>query len=652
MCGIAGVVSLGPPLGEDDERLAASMTAALAHRGPDGSGLLADERCALGNRRLRVTDLSDAAAMPMVGEESGAWLSFNGAITNFRELRRSRRLDARRPLRTGSDTEVLLRLWEERGAGCLSELSGMFAFALYDRRGGTFHLARDFYGLRPMFYAVKNGRLHFASEIKALLKAPGLAGELDREALWHYFTLGYVPGRATPFSGIRELPAGRRLEVELRSGKLREIEFHRLSYEPDESLSEEAAAGRLRELLLESVSRCLSSDAPAGLTLSGGFDTSGLLGLAKELGVSRRVHTFSLRIDSPSFDESRWQRLMVDWARPIHHEITVRPEDVEEQLYRSVAHMDEPSADGAVIPSLLLAKAAGEHVSVLLSGEGGDEVFNAYETHRAWRARGLYRGLVPAPARRLIAGLARLLPASYEKLSFDFLSKRFTEGAELGVPESHLHWRHVLGEDEKRRLLPGWAPSRPTAALFRELYDSLPFEDELNRLSALDLRYYFIDDLMVKNDRMLMARSIETRFPYMDRSVVEFASRIPTGLKLKGFRGRHIQKAALRGLVPPEIERRGNMGLEMPHSLWFLGALRPLAEKHFARERISRSGLLDPDAVSALWAEHLAGRRDNGRALWAVLNFSVWHELYVDGGGWEQHLLRPAPAPEPARLSS
>lgn len=638
MCGIAGTLSLGSSLSEGDHALTRRMTEVQRHRGPDGRRELGDARAALGAARLKTTDLSEAASQPMAADDGAAWIAFNGAVTNFRALREELGLDRKRPLRTASDTEVVLRLYEELGDAFLSRLTGPFAFCLYDRARARALLVRDFYGLRPVFYLVLGDRLHFSSELIGLLEVPGWDRRLDREALWDYFSLGYIPGRRTPFAEIRELPAGHLLEVDLRTGRFTEKRFYEPGYAPDESLTEPEAARGVRERLRDAVARNLTADAPVGLTLSGGIDTSSLLALAKDLGVSRGLHTFSLRVDEPSFDESRFQKLMVDFARPIHHEITVGPREVLACLTSTIAHLGEPSADGAAAPTFLLARAARRHVGVLLSGEGGDEIFNAYETHRALRPRRLYRRLVPDLARRAVRALAARLPVSREKLSFDFLAKRFTEGAELGVPEAHVYWRHVLSEEEKGRLFAGAGPERPTASLFRELFDRLPFPDELDRLSYLDLRYFFTDDLMVKNDRSIMAHSIETRFPYMDRPLVEFAASIPSRFKIKGMKGRCVQKLAMRGLLPPEILRRGNMGLELPHSLWFLKAFRPLAERWFTRERVERSGLLRHEEVLRLWREHLEGRRDNGRALWSILNFLIWFDLFVAKGDYREHL--------------
>jgi asparagine synthase (glutamine-hydrolysing) len=648
MCGIAGILSLGGRLEEPDKALLRSMTEALRHRGPDSRGELVSGRAALGSAPLRVTDLSAAADLPMASDSGDLWLTYNGAVTNFSALSREHSLGQDRPLRTRSDAEVVLRLYEKLGPGFLSALSGQFAFCLYDRAREKALLVRDFYGLRPVFYLRHAGRLYFASEIKALLEVSGWDRRLDRAALWHFFSLAYLPGSSTPFAEIKELPAGRLLEIDLRSGAVEEKTYFSASYEPAPDLSEADAASGLRQRLFGAVERSLATDAPCGLTLSGGMDTSSLLGVAKELGLSRKLHTFSIAMQERSFDETPYQRLMADFSGSIHHEIPVGPRDVLECFHSVTAHLDEPSGDGAAAPFFLLAREARKHVSVLLSGEGGDEIFNAYETHRACRARQLYRRAVPGPVRSALRALAAGLPVSRKKLSFDFLAKRFTTGAELGAPEAHLYWRHVLGEEEKRGLMTFASPEKNTGELFREFFDELPYADELDRVSHLDLWYYFVDDLMVKNDRCAMAHSVETRFPYMERDVAGFASAIPNKFKIKGLKGRCVQKLAMRGLLPPAILRRSNMGLEMPHSLWFFGDFRGLAEKYFSRARVERSGLLRFEAVDGLWREHLSGRRDNGRTLWCILSFLLWFDMFVYEGNYKQFLQggsRPLPAP-------
>ncbi len=642
MCGITGVVGLGQDLRKGDQVTVRRMAAMLRHRGPDSIGFHDAPRVSLGNTRLSILDPSPAGALPMATHDGRVWIAYNGEVTNFKELDRRYGLRLKYPFRSRTDTEVLLYLYRERGIDFIEELTGQFAFALYDADLGRLWLARDFFGIRPLFVRRTADRLYFASEIKSLTSTPDFDDSLDTEGLYHFFSLAYLPGRHTPFECIDEPQGGELIEVDLASGRVSSRPYYELNYQPDyygSSLNEADLTEALYWEMRDSVRRNLISDAPLGLTLSGGFDTSTMLALSRQVvGPEAPIHTFSIRIDEASYDESFYQQLMARFADTIHHEIVVGPQDVADHLEEHMAFLDEPTGDGAAIPSYILAKRASEHVKVLLSGEGGDETFNAYETHVAWKARRAYRRYVPAPVRRLLYEAAHALPCDYEKLSLDFVAKRFTEGAEMSAAAAHMHWRHVLTERDKRALMPGSGSIRESSALFQDDFDRMPWPEELDRISALDIRYYFIGDLMVKNDRTFMAHSVEARFPYMDRQLLEFVQRIPPDLRMKGFKRRYMQKEAMREHVPEAIYRRGNFGLEMPHSLWFLDSMRDLAEATFEPASIARVGVLDPDVVQRLWQEHVGRKRDHGRALWCVLNLALWHRMFVQSRDFERYL--------------
>ncbi len=611
------------------------MTEALRHRGPDDFGFYHDETSALGTTRLKIIDTSDNAHMPMSNEDGSIWMTYNGEVTNYKRLRDEFRLDERHEFRSSSDTEVLIHLYEEIGLDFLNHLSGMFAFCLLDRRIGKAFIVRDFFGIRPLFLMEASDRLYFSSEIKSFLELSRFRPDVNPEAIFHYFSLAYIPEEMTPFSQVRELLGGRLIECRPGHAEYHEREYYKVDYDEDLSITEAEAVPRVRELMFDAVERNLISDAPLGMTLSGGFDTSAMLGIVKALGVPE-IHTFSIRVDEPSYDESRYQAIMVDYAKTIHHEVTVGPDDVMQHLVEHMAYMDEPSGDGAAIPTYLLAREAKKDVDVLLSGEGGDEVFNAYETHVAYKARHLYRSMVPGPLRNLVRSGVKRLPTDYRKLSFDFVAKRFTEGAELGVPEAHFFWRHTVSEELKRSLLRN-SDYKPSAQLFADLYHSVDYPDGLNRLSLVDLKYFFIGDLMVKNDRMMMAHSVEARFPWMDRILFDYLKTVPAALRLKGLTRRYLQKQAVKGLLPPIIQRRRNMGLELPHSLWLLKGMRALIARYMTRARVERSGLLDYEAVQTMWREHESGKVDHGRAIWCVLNFMIWFDLFVFDGNYKEY---------------
>ncbi len=638
MCGIAGYISFGGTVSDrriDEVRI---MTSFLMHRGPDSAGFFHDDNVVIGNRRLNIIDLRSAANMPMCNEDGTVLITYNGEITNYKELRSEFGLDKKHRFKTDSDTEVLIHLYEELGIDCLNKLSGMFAFCLYDMLKQKVYIVRDFYGIRPLFYTYKNNGIYFASEIKAFLDIENFSDEIDCKGIWDYFTLAYIPGDKTPFKDLKELGGGEYFEVNLSNYRVARRTYYKYKYEENIfDISFDEAKKNVYELILDSVKRNMISDVPLGMTLSGGFDTSTILAAAKILGVVDKMHTYSISMGEDSFDESYYQRLMAEFSGSVHHEIKVMPEDVMNALVEHMAYMDEPSGDGAAIPSYILAREAKKDVKVLLSGEGGDEVFNAYETHRAYVARKLYRKYIPYPLRKIVKNIVFALPSSYKKLSFDFIAKRFVEGSELDIPASHIFWRHVLTEREKVELMPDMKFSY-TDELFRDFFRSLKYKDDLNKISHMDIIYYFICDLMVKNDRTFMAHSIEARFPFMDRILHEFVANLPASFRIRGFTGRYIQKEAMKPHLPKEIYNRTNMGLEMPHSIWFLNDMKGLADKYFTKKEVEKSGLFSWNTVNKMWNAHRSKKKDYGRALWSLINFMVWFDLFVWNKDYKSYL--------------
>ncbi|NLH47385.1 MAG: asparagine synthase (glutamine-hydrolyzing) [Myxococcales bacterium] len=639
MCGIAGLFNLRGPVDETDILEIKRMTSVLRHRGPDDWGLAIGSHFVLGNTRLIITDLSANGHMPFASADRSVWITYNGFISNYRQLIEPNGLAREAPLLSQTDTEVLVRMYQRFGIEFVQKLTGQFAFCLVDRRAQKAFIVRDFFGIRPLFYLRHGEKLYFSSEIKAFLELSCFSDEIDLEAIYHYLSLAYIPDTMTPFKQVKELYGGRLIEIDLAKGEFRENEYYPIRYDPDYSLTEERATTELREIMRDSVKRNLVADVPVGLTLSGGIDSSSMLALARDLGQSRQIHTYSIGMAEKSFDETRYQNIMVDFARPIHHYVRVGPQEVADNLVRQLAYMDEPTGDGAAVPSFLLAEAARrDGIAVMLSGEGGDETFNAYETHVAFKARKLYRAWVPSPLRRLIRSAVSRLPVRLEKLTFDFVARRFAEGAELDTAAAHYYWRHALNGEEKRRLMPSFAPAKPTERFFTDLFAASDFNEDLNKISLIDLKYYFIGDLMVKNDRTFMAHSISGRFPWMDRLLLEYVARIPPNLRIKGLRRRYLEKQAMKPLLPREIYRRKNMGLEMPHALWFFHGLKPLVNEYLTPAAIRRSGVFDPRAVEELLTDHFQQRKDQGRSLWCVLNFLIWHDLFVHRKNYKDYL--------------
>jgi asparagine synthase (glutamine-hydrolysing) len=640
MCGVAGIISLGLNLNQSDFDTVNTMTETIKHRGPTQQGVEKFNKIILGNARLAIMDTDARSSLPMSCNKKNIWISYNGEVSNFRELKKKYSLESKYNFKGTSDTEVLIYLYKELGISFLNELSGMFAFCLLDIEKNKAWIVRDFFGIIPMFYYEQDNKLYFGSEIKAFHDIPNFNKEIDDTALFHFFTLAYIPGKATPFKKLKELRGGQLIEVDIGSSSYKLQRYYKVRYDTDYSITEKEAQIKAYDLLKDSVRRNIDSDAPLGTTLSGGIDSSSMTCLVKDLGRSEGFPTYSLKMGESSFDESKYQKLVSKLCKTEHHEIKVGQEDVLEAMYSHIAHIDEPNGNGASIPSFLLAKEAKKNVSVLLSGEGGDEVFSAYSIYSAYKVKNLYTKYSTPALRKMIYWFAHLLPTSYKKLSLDFQMKRFTEGAELHPAAAHIYWRHVLTDDEKDEVIINGNQYEETQEVMIRLFNDSNFNEEFNKINFLDVEHFFIDDLLVKNDRMFLAHSVESRFPMMDRYLFEYMSKVPPNIRMKGFKGRNIEKLAMKNTVPKEILKRGNFGLEMPHSVWFFDALKPLLDKYLNEKAIKKTGYLNWIFVEKIIGLHFGKKKDYGRALWCILMFQIWHEMYIEKNDFKKYLVR------------
>ncbi|MGH7856780.1 MAG: asparagine synthase (glutamine-hydrolyzing), partial [Candidatus Binatia bacterium] len=546
MCGIAGKLNLDPaePVAAETVR---AMCAALRHRGPDDDGFLFDGPVGMGMRRLSIIDLS-TGRQPIRNEDGSVWVVYNGEIYNFPELRRSLEAAGHR-FYTATDTEVIVHLYEEHGEDFVERLAGMFAIALWDRRERKLILARDRLGIKPLYYHLDGRRLLFGSEIKAILE-DDVDRDLDLQALHDYLSLNYVPGPRSIFRSIRKLPPAHLLVCAAGRVRLRRYWELRCSTEnagrPVESLCEE-----LHDLLEDTVRGHLLSDVPVGVFLSGGLDSGSLVALASRV-TNGPVRTFSIGFDDPSYDELAEARAVVRKFGTDHHEMIVRPDAVT-LLPALVRAFDEPFADSSAIPVYCVSRLAREHVKVVLSGEGGDEVFGGYETYAAYKIAALYRRLPSLLATQLIPFLVRQLPVSHRRVSFDYKAKRFVEKALLPPVDGHFGWKVIFSEDAKAALYAGGPNGfeSPIGA-WREAYARCGSPEPLTRLQHVDLEIYLPDDILVKADRMSMASSLEARVPYLDHRVVEFAASLPASLKVHGL----TKKYLLRRTMAPHLPKR------------------------------------------------------------------------------------------------
>jgi asparagine synthase (glutamine-hydrolysing) len=630
MCGIAGELSLERNRRADPNRVQA-MCDVMVHRGPDDFGAVVHGEAALGMRRLSIVDVT-GGHQPLGNEDGRVQVVCNGEIYNSAALRDELIARGHR-FRSRSDVEVIAHLYEEEGAAAVARLEGMFALALWDARARRLVLGRDRLGIKPLYFAVVDRRLVFGSEAKCLL-AGGLVPRIDPQALHDYLTLGYVPGPASIFVGAHQVPPGHILIADPWSTG------EPVRVEPYWSLRGHAARGpertaaewqdELLHTLRAAVESHLMSDVPLGVFLSGGVDSGAIVALMHELGV-HPIRTFTIGFEEKSFSETAVARQVAARYGTEHHELVVRP-DAAALLPRLVRHFDEPFADSSAIPVYYLAELARRHVKVVLSGEGGDEMLAGYETYRAWRVASLYGRLPYALGGRLIPALVRHLPVSHARVSFDYKAKRFVTGAYLPPAAGHLWWKTVLAEEVKAALYGNGTAAgvEPTVRLFDALWAESD-GDALDRLQYVDARLYLPADILVKTDRMTMAHSLEARVPFLDRAVVELARRIPSHLRLHGLTAKYLLRRAMADRLPPAVVRGRKRGFNVPIPSWLSGGLREFAHDALAPARVRRQGLLDPDAVGRLLADHGARRADLSRPIWTLLVLSVWYDEVLHG---------------------
>lgn len=624
MCGIVG---MSEPEGAMDvaarRTLADRMCQAITHRGPDDQGVYVNGGVALGMRRLAIIDL-DSGRQPITNEDGSVWIVFNGEIYNFAELRAELLARGHR-FTTRTDTEVILHLYEEMGERCVERLRGMFAFAVWDARARRLLLARDRVGVKPLHYAHLGETIVFGSEIKSLLLHPLVKREVNLEAISDYLSFGYIPDPATAFRGIHKLPPGHTLTFQ--DGQLRLRCYWDFTYgQADEPARDESYyVARLRELLEEAVRVRLVSDVPLGAFLSGGVDSSTVVAMMARAG-QRPIKTFSIGFQEAQFDELHYARLAARHFATEHHEFVVTPE-LCQLVEEIVWHHDEPFADVSSIPTYLVAKLAREHVTVALSGDGGDELFAGYERYAIDRTRQRFNRIPAAVRRGVMLPLSRALPrAAY--------GKNYLRNAALDPGARYADSLAYFDEGLRRDLLAAGFQrqlgNHDSSALFAGLYNAPRTSEHLERLLYLDSKTYLPGDVMTKVDRTTMAHGLEAREPLLDHKLIEFVQSIPAALKLRGLTTKYLLKSAVTGIVPHEIIHRPKQGFGVPIAAWFKRELRELLVETLTDRRTRARGYFNDRAVQALLDEHQRGRRDNAPQLWALLMLELWHRTFID----------------------
>ncbi|MET0153052.1 MAG: asparagine synthase (glutamine-hydrolyzing) [Candidatus Binatia bacterium] len=627
MCGIAGILKLDPRARVEEDRLR-RMCDAIRHRGPDDAGLWIDGPIGLGHRRLSIVDVA-AGHQPMRNQDGRVWITFNGEIYNHPDLQ-PRFEAAGHRYRTRCDTETILHAYEEAADACVERLDGMFAFALWDGARRRLLLARDRLGIKPLYYAITPTEVLFGSEIKAILAAGGIRPELNRDIVPEFLANRFVAGDETFFRGIRKLLPGRTLSWSAPKGfeDRRYWQVPRATTEqPVGSLQQ--CAMDLRERLKAAVQSHLMSDVPLGLFLSGGLDSSGLAALMAAL-VDRPIRTFAVGFSDPAANELSFARLAARSIRSHHSEIVVSPEEFFRTLPSLIWHEDEPIAFTSSVPLYFVSRLAEDHVKVVLTGEGADELFLGYNWYpvTAWNVAfgRVYGTLAPHVLREGIRRLTERLPSRlgrYARRTFlalepDIRGLRYENFAVFPV-----------GMQKELLCDPNLLVARDPHGVALRLFDEA-LGGTLERLSYVDLQTYLVE-LLMKQDQMSMAASIESRVPFLDHHLVEHVATIPARFKVSRGRTKLVLRKALDGLVPPEILTRRKMGFPVPISNWLRSAFSPIVDEFVLSERTARRGLLAGDALRRLVERHRRGVEDHGDRLWLLVNLEIWHRMFIDG---------------------
>jgi asparagine synthase (glutamine-hydrolysing) len=624
MCGITGKIYLNPEKFVESDLLT-KMCRTLTYRGPDEEGYHTKNNVGLGVRRLSIIDV-DGGHQPICNENRTIWAVQNGEIYNFKELTQNL-VRMGHTFATRSDTEVIVHLYEEYGIDFVKHLEGMFAIAVWDEKEKKLVLARDRMGIKPLFYANLKDQLLFGSEIKAI-KAAGLSLTLNIDALNYYLSLLYIPAPYTIYNEIHKLKPGHILVF--HNGKLDLQRYWSLAQVNTlEDYSVHQLQKQFRQLLLASVERQLVSDVPLGFFLSGGLDSSIVVASAHEVHNSR-IKTFSVGFEDPSYDETSYAQTVARHLNTEHTNINVRP-DFQNVIHELANHFEEPFADSSAIPTYYLSELTRKHVTVALSGDGGDELFAGYLTYQANKLARIYDRVPGFLSKKAIPWLVHQLPVSDSKINFGFKARRFVDQALLEPGQRHFAWKAFFNENLKEALLQkplldclsghldGYSP-------YKYYFDEAHHFEAMTQFQYADTMVYLIDNNLTKVDRMSMAHSLEVRVPLLDTAIVEFAFKLPDHLKMPGMKLKHFLKESTKDMLPEEIVNRPKKGFNVPMPRWLKEGLKPLVDHYLSSEMVSRQGYFNPHTVQQLVNAHMSGKADYSRNLWALLMFDVWVE--------------------------
>ena len=623
MCGIAGLYQFDRAAVES--ALLGRMNAAMIHRGPDAEGFYTNGPVGLCMRRLKVIDLA-TGDQPLHDGNQKVWIVFNGEIYNYRELREALEKKGHR-FYTHSDTEVLLHQYLEEGEDCVHALKGMFGFAIYDSRTDSLFVARDRLGVKPLFYFHSARGFAFGSEIKPLLEIPWIGRKINLQAISHFLSLNYLPAPWTPFEGILQLLPGHSLT--LRDQKISIRQYWDVPLDTREE-SEEAALRRIEELLHQSMRRRLIADVPIGAFLSGGLDSSALIYLMKEERQGA-IKTFSVGFDDPSYNETPYAQEVARYFGTQHYEIECQPDDVRRDLLKTVWHADNLLADQAALPLYEVARLAKKHVTVCLSGDGGDELFVGYPTFHADRYHRLFSRFPKFLRKHIFENAAQALPASSEKLSFEYKAKKFVEAGDFDAPKAHYWWRTIFTDREKQGLFNSHALGGlvlDAFPLYGDYFRKAAHQDFLSACLYADIKVWLAGNNLYKVDSMTMAHGLEARVPFLDHELVEYMAHLPIHLKFKGNTLKYLLKKGLRGKLPETVLKRKKAGWHSPIAGWFKGPLREYVQTTIGRPHPVWDSYFNRAVISNLMKEHFQGRHNHSFKIWGLLVLHHWADHF------------------------
>lgn len=628
MCGIYGSFDLSGK--ESISSLRDAMGLAIAHRGPDQNGCHVEPGFFMGINRLAIVDLLHGD-QPMANEDGRLKIVYNGEIYNHDDIRRIL-LSRGHVFKSECDTETVLHAFEEYGPECIKKFNGMFAFAIWNTVSKKLFLARDRLGVKPLYLACFTDGMAFASEAKSLLHIMRCPTKPNWTSIYRYFSFGYVPSPESPFEGITKLPPG---HYAWSDGKCIEtVRYWQPSYGSDNAaVSKDEVSKKVLNLMERAVEMELMSDVPIGVFLSGGLDSSAVALLAKA-GSRRDIHSFALKFEESTHDESYDARLVANHLGLEHHEFPFSSECLVDSLFEVANSLDEPFADSTVLPLLSLSHFTREHVKVVLTGWGGDEIFAGYPTYRAHKLSRIYRKLPRLFSTSAIPALTRLLPVSDRYMSLEFKAKKFVAGVEMSPEMQHLLWMGYFDDEAKGRLFRKNILDDvmgETYGAVKKLLGSFAENDLISRMMHLDVLYFLEGNGLFQADRMTMAASVEARVPLLNVDLLEYTNSLPSEIKMPRGSTKFLLKRILKGRLPERILRKPKKGFGPPLAAWTRGPLSGIIRNVFSTDRVNERGIFEPDFVGRLMSEHFGRKADHGRCLWSLLGFQLWYDKFIMG---------------------